>query len=548
MTFIRQKPRRTVLIVALALGVSACSSNSGPAPSNGSGGGTGGANRGGAAGAAATGGSADTGGLSSSGGRSGAGGVSATGGAGTGGAPSGGNPGAAGGTASNGGSTGTRDAGFPDDVASGGAGADGPTGSGGGGNSGGSASGGAGAGLGGSAGGAGGSSAGPSGGGAAGARTGGSTSNRDGGTSSAGVQGSGGSPATDASAIGGSAAGGSATGGSAAGGSTDTVAACATNEVGKCTSGTGPLGAEIKCDFGGGDGNYDVTVELGGSAAGDTFVDAEMYRRMLPELTTIAGQTRRFGLTVNVRTPEGQPVEVGNTDSVPGLQVYFRGPNPKVNAICHQTASKPLMLWLGGDSTVCDQDSTNYTGWGQRLPQFLQGVSVANYADSGESSGSFLGSSAMFGAIKSRWRSGDWFFVQLGHNDKTTTAATFQSNMTSFVTQAKAAGVNIVLITPISRVGYALADEHVNSTGANLPQIIRDLGKSESVPVIDLTVTTWNWIQTITPKDYFAADSSASGGYDHTHLGPEGADTVAGFVRDAIKANPGVPALVPYLR
>ena len=348
----------------------------------------------------------------------------------------------------------------------------------------------------------------------------------------------------------GSGTGGStSTGGSATGGSTGTASGCVTNEVSKCTSGDGPLGSEIKCDFGGGDGNYDITVEVGGAAAGDTFVDAEMYRRMVPELTTIAGQSQRFNFAVNVRTPEGQPVEVGSKDSVPGLQVYFRGPNPKVSTICHQTASKPLMLWIGGDSTVCDQDSTNYTGWGQHLPQFMQGAaSIANYADSGESSGSFLNSSAMFGAIKSRWKAGDWFFIQMGHNDKTTTAATFQSNMTSYVTQAKAAGVTIVLITPISRVGYQLADEHVNSTGANLPQIIRDLGTSQNVPVIDLTVTTWNWIQTITPKDYFAVDSSASGGYDHTHLGPKGADVVAAFVRDAIKANPGVPALVPYLR
>lgn len=357
---------------------------------------------------------------------------------------------------------------------------------------------------------------------------GGSTATRDGGLSTGGLPG---------------------TGGSAAGGSTGTASACVTNEVSKCGSGEGPLGTELKCDFGGGDGNYDVTIEVGGAAAGDTFVDAEMYRRMVPELKTMAGQTQRFNFTVNVRSPEGQPVQVGSTDSVPGLQVYFRGPSAKVSAICHQTASKPLMLWIGGDSTVCDQDSTNYTGWGQRLPQLMQGaVSVANYADSGESSASFLKSSAMFGAIKSRWKTGDWFFIQMGHNDKDTSATDFQSNMTSYVTQAKAAGVNIVLITPISRVGYKLAEEHVNSTGADLPQIIRDLGKSQKVPVIDLTVTTWNWIQSINPKDYFAADSSASGGYDHTHLGPKGGDAVAGFVRDAINANPGVPALVPYLR
>jgi lysophospholipase L1-like esterase len=478
---------------------------------------------GGATGTSGVVGTTGTGGASSTGGRAGISGATATdmggarsGSGGTGGAiPTGGiaagGGSGAGGSTRTGGTTSTRDAGPSTDDASsdsrvvtGGARTGGATGTGTGGK------------------------------GTDGAATGGTGANRDGGLSTGGITGGGGATAA---------------GGAATGGSTGAPPACVTNEASHCTSGTGPLGAEIRCDFGGSDGDYDLTVEVGGDAASETFVDAEMYRRMLPQRSTIAGQPQRFSFAVNVRTPEGQPLQVGTTDSVPGLQIYFRGPNPKVNAICHQTASKPLMLWIGGDSTVCDQDSTNYTGWGQRLPQLMQGpVSIANYADSGESSGSFLASSAMFKAIKSRWKTDDWFFVQMGHNDKTTDAATFQSNMASYVTQAKAAGVNIVLITPISRVGYTLAEEHVNSTGANLPQIIRDLGKSENVPVIDLTVTTWNWIQSITPKDYFAADSAASGGYDHTHLGPKGGDAVAGFVRDAIKASPGIPALVHYLR
>ena len=175
----------------------------------------------------------------------------------------------------------------------------------------------------------------------------------------------------------------------------------------------------------------------------------------------------------------------------------------------------------------------DYAGWGQHVPQFFNSsLSVANYADSGESSGSFLGSSAMWGAIKAGWKAGDWVFVQLGHNDKTTTAATFQSNMTAYVTQAKSAGVNIVLVTPISRVGYALAEEHVNSVGANLPQIIRDIGTAQNVPVIDLTVTTWNWIQTLGNNwtQYFAL------GTDHTHTDVAGAEAIAGFVHDAVKA------------
>jgi lysophospholipase L1-like esterase len=136
----------------------------------------------------------------------------------------------------------------------------------------------------------------------------------------------------------------------------------------------------------------------------------------------------------------------------------------------------------------------------------------------------------MWGAIKAGWKAGDWVLVQVGHNDKTVSTATFQSNMKAYVTQAKAAQVNIVLCTPISRVGGTLASQHQSSGGANIPQIIRDVGKSENVPVIDLTTVTWNWLEKVGddwPK-YFAL------GTDRTHLNPAGADIVAGFAGDAI--------------
>jgi lysophospholipase L1-like esterase len=271
------------------------------------------------------------------------------------------------------------------------------------------------------------------------------------------------------------------------------------------------------------------------------YVDAETFRRMLPVTTTTAGATKRFAFGVNVRQPEGQPVQAVSAGT-PGLQIYIRGTSPQLTAICAKSLNPTPKVWIAGDSTVCDQDSIDYGGWGQHLPRFLGlPVTVANYADSGESSGSVLNSAKMWGAIKAGWKTGDWAFVQLGHNDKDTSAATFQSNMTAYVTQAKAAGVNVVLLTPISRVGYTLANEHVNSTGANLPQIIRDIGKSQNVPVIDLTVTTWNWLQTLSDwKPYFAL------GTDRTHTNHEGADIIAGFVRDAIRTqNIGLKA---YLR
>jgi lysophospholipase L1-like esterase len=319
-----------------------------------------------------------------------------------------------------------------------------------------------------------------------------------------------------------SAAGTSGSAGGGMGGAAEPPA-CQMDQRARC-SGTSP----IKCDFGGGVGDFLVTLELGGAMASSTYVEAESYRRVLGTAALAAGATQRFSFGVNVRQPEGQPIQ-NVPAGTPGLQLYLRGSAPSLSSVCVQPLQPAPKVWIAGDSTVCDQDGTDYAGWGQHLPQhFKAPVSVANYADSGESSTTVLKSDKMWGAIKAGWKAGDWALVQVGHNDKDVTASTFESNITAFVTQAKAANVHIILCTPIARVGYALADEHHSSTGANLPQIIKDVGKSQNVPVIDLTTLTWNWLQTIDWKQYFAL------GTDHTHTNPAGAEVVADLVQKAV--------------
>jgi lysophospholipase L1-like esterase len=344
-----------------------------------------------------------------------------------------------------------------------------------------------------------------------------------GGASGIGGSAAGGGQSAGATSGGNAGVGGAGAGGAGAGGADGDIPACASNQMAMC-AGNSP----ITCHFGGMPGDYRVTVDLGGSTPGDMYVESEAYRRVLGKVTTGAGETRRFSFLVNVREPEGQPVQ-----SVPagtnGLDLYVRGTAPRLSAVCYERQKPAPKVWIAGDSTVCDQSDTNYSGWGQHLPQFFGApISIANYADSGESSGSFLGNGRLWGAIKAGWVAGDWVFIQFGHNDKTVTAAAFRSNLTAMVTEAKSAGVRPILVTPISRAETALASQHVNSTGANLPRIVREVGTAESVPVIDLTVTTSSWLDTIDWKDYFAL------GTDRTHTNPAGAEVVAGFVRDAI--------------
>jgi len=297
-----------------------------------------------------------------------------------------------------------------------------------------------------------------------------------------------------------------------------------------CT-GTDP----IACHFGGAPGNYDVTVVLGGAAAGNTLVQVETLRTMLAPVATGAGQTARFTFTVNVRQPEGQPVEPVPAGT-PGLDVYFLGNAglpPQLQAIGYAPATAPFMIYVGGDSTVCDQPTLDYGGWAQQLPQFFNfPVSIANYADSGESSASFLANPALFGAIESRLHAGDWVLLQFGHNDKTNTAQDFHDNMTAMVTRVKAKGAFPVVVSPVARAqfnGTVVAPQHINSTGANLPMIVAQVATEQNVPLLDMTARTIQWLMQLGPNGWQQYHAL---GTDVTHTNPAGALIEAGFVRD----------------
>jgi lysophospholipase L1-like esterase len=312
-----------------------------------------------------------------------------------------------------------------------------------------------------------------------------------------------------------------------------------------CT-GTDP----IACHFGGQPGNYDVTVVLGGAAAGNTSVQAETLRAMLGATVTAAGATQRFSFTVNVRQPEGQPIQ-DVPAGTPGLDLYFlgnAGAPPQLSGIGYAAATTPFVIYIAGDSTVCDQTDPEYGGWGQQLPPYFNyPVSVANYADSGESSGSFLGSSSLFGAINSRLKANDWVLIQFGHNDKDVAASTFHDNMTSYVTRVKTKGAFPVLITPVARATFSgnnVTTQHVNSTGADLPAIIKQVATEQNVPVLDMTTRTTQWLMQLGPKGWQQYHAL---GTDATHTNPAGAAVEAGFVVELIK-QANLTALVGRMR
>jgi lysophospholipase L1-like esterase len=304
-------------------------------------------------------------------------------------------------------------------------------------------------------------------------------------------------------------------------------------------SGTAP----IKCHFAVSPGNYDVTVGLGSTTkAANTSMSVEARRQVLNAVSTSAGQVIPTTVTVNVRNPEGQPTGQGGTGTA-GLDITFGGSAPAIGSLTVTAAQSPLVTYLAGDSTVCDQPTAPYTGWGQMLPASVRnGAVIANYADSGESSGSFLANKALFPTLKPLIKSKDLVLIQFGHNDKQTSAMAFRDNLTKMVNGVRERGGVPVLVTPPVRrlfSGTKLTPTalHVNGVGVDLPAVIRALGKSANVPVLDLTAKSKALVESLGPsasqKIYLT--QAADGVTDNTHFSAYGATQMSGLVVQGIR-------------
>lgn len=200
-----------------------------------------------------------------------------------------------------------------------------------------------------------------------------------------------------------------------------------------------------------------------------------------------------------------------------------------------------ISLHYIGDSTVARNNIHSYpqTGMSQGLQLYLkESVRLISYAKNGRSTKSFL-DEGRFQPVQAAMRPGDFLLIQFGHNDEkpdearhTDPGTTFKANLRLFITAARDAGAFPVLITPIAR---RLFDENgtfsPGSHGA-YPQAVREVAESEKIPVIDLTSLTEQFLARLgdePSKPLFMWPK------DNTHLKPEGAVKMAGFLADGLR-------------
>jgi len=292
------------------------------------------------------------------------------------------------------------------------------------------------------------------------------------------------------------------------------------------------------------EGNYRVTVAFGGPVDSVNYVRSEVRRLQLEKVSVKpkGSLTKSFDVNVRVaefKNPDGtpnkvrlKPREYGIPNWDNKLSLEFNGTNPSFHSITITPLVGALaepVVYLGGDSTMVDQDGTTWSGWGQPLPRFfLPGVVIANNAESGESSTSFQGEQR-FPKIMSTLKPGDYFIVQFAHNDQTINPRTnqpavpidrYKQAMTDFVNQVRAKGATPVIVTAQERRTFD-ANGHITNSLGDYPQASRDVAAATHTALIDLTAMSTTMFEAMGPDTallaFHAPDTthfSNYGGYE----------------------------------
>ena len=317
------------------------------------------------------------------------------------------------------------------------------------------------------------------------------------------------------------------------------------------------------------DGNYRVSVVLGGKKNSNTTVRAEGRRLMMDNVTTKkAKDTETVEFVVNKRSPlisEGKVVKIKDREKSylawdDKLTLEFNGQLPAVKSIHIERVDVPT-IYLCGNSTVVDQNNEPWASWGQMITRwFGPEVAISNHAESGLTARTFIGSFRLDKNL-STLKKGDYVFVEFGHNDEKEKRPGdgawyhYQYQLKIFVDEVRRKGADIVFCTPTQRRQFADDNKTIKNTHGDFPAAMKMVAEKERVPLIDLNQMTKVLFETLGfenskralvhyPANTFPGQPKALA--DNTHFNPYGAYEVAKCVVMGMKQL-NLP-IVQYLR
>ncbi|MEV0222356.1 rhamnogalacturonan acetylesterase [Streptomyces sp. NPDC050704] len=216
-------------------------------------------------------------------------------------------------------------------------------------------------------------------------------------------------------------------------------------------------------------------------------------------------------------------------------------------------------LYIASDSTAQTYNSRYYpeAGWGQKLSSFLtSNITVANHAIGGRSSRSFI-EQGRLAAIHQVIRSGDYLFVQFGHNDATvgnaeryTSPADYKEYLRNdYIRATRARGATPVVVTPVSRRSYNASTGKFNVSFPAYVDAAKAVAREEGAPLVDLSAASRTYLDGVgiegskqiflwlNPGQY---PNFPNGVQDNTHFQERGAVEMARLVSRAV-AGLGLP-------
>ncbi|SIQ20971.1 rhamnogalacturonan acetylesterase [Chryseobacterium indoltheticum] len=308
------------------------------------------------------------------------------------------------------------------------------------------------------------------------------------------------------------------------------------------------------------EGNYDIQLKLGDSKGNsETTVRVENRRLMLNDVKTKKGEIVEKQITVHVkdsiiRNQEG--TQIGIVKLKPRERKYLHWDNlltiefndkaPKVCSVIVQPNKSAKTIFITGDSTVVDAQYEPWASWGQMLPYFFvpNEVVIANYAESGETLKAFEDRHRI-DKIWNKIKSGDYLFIQFGHNDQkygNSTKSGYRKRVKEWILKAKQLGAIPVLVTSMNRRVFDENNKIINTLD-DFPDAMREIAKEENVYLIDLNALSKTLFEAMGPEAakkafvYYPANSYSNQPTalaDDTHFNTYGAYELAKCVVKSI--------------
>ncbi|WP_078544593.1 rhamnogalacturonan acetylesterase [Litchfieldia alkalitelluris] len=286
-------------------------------------------------------------------------------------------------------------------------------------------------------------------------------------------------------------------------------------------------------------GVYTITFLIGDALVEtETTIKYNDNKVLIRELKTYPKQFVRESFTVNVN--DGR------------IKLTFFGCAPRINAMEISLKKDAVAMFLAGDSTVADQpiDGYPYAGWGQCLPQYIKADAVVcNHAYSGRSSKSFIDE----GRLDSIWdqiKTGDFLFIQFGHNDSkpdkarhTDPFTTYKEYLKIYIDGARQRGATPILITSVQRRMFN-DDGKIIETHGDYILAVKELAIEEGVLLLDLAEKSKNLYEKLgregskallmwgVPGEFLNFPNGVS---DNTHFQEYGANFIAELVVEGLR-------------